>query len=298
MLVTLSRQRHFHTQFLIEMKFACDFRRTIRRAGPVFLLAAAAGALCAPILSAQCPGGDDPDALGCAVVPDTSAQSQLSPAQADPAEVNIEQSSSPSSPRADNSTAASAVGSQPEGSSHAEGGVKSLRSATPNVEPPQPRNEFQHFVAATTGLSLSIFGADLFTSVPATFGPLDHGPAPAEMMVGAGDVLRIRIWGQVNFSADLRVSREGEIYLPKVGAVHVAGLAFSDLAAHLRQAMDRVYRNYQLSVDMGEIHSIQIYVTGQARRPGSIRSARSVPSSMRCFPAAALPRPVPCVTSS
>jgi protein involved in polysaccharide export with SLBB domain len=88
------------------------------------------------------------------------------------------------------------------------------------------------------------------------------------MMVGAGDELRIRVWGQVNFSVDLRVSREGEIYLPKAGDVHVAGLAFSAVAAHLRQALERVYRNFELSVDMGEIHAIQVYVTGQARQPG------------------------------
>jgi protein involved in polysaccharide export with SLBB domain len=32
--------------------------------------------------------------------------------------------------------------------------------------------------------------------------------------------------------------------------------------------MERVYRNFEMSVDMGEIHSIQIYVTGLAHRPG------------------------------
>lgn len=88
------------------------------------------------------------------------------------------------------------------------------------------------------------------------------------MIVGAGDELRLRIWGQINFSANLRVSREGEIYIPKVGAVHVAGLAFSTVSSHLPSAMERVYRNFELSVDMGEIHSIQIYITGMARQPG------------------------------
>ncbi len=261
--VRLSRQKQFHTQFLLQMKIAFDFGSAARRAGLLLLIAAAACILLPPALYAQCPGGEDPDALGCAVVPETSAQTQGSPAQ-----VGIEQGSEPSSPRADNSTPASAVGSLPAGSSHAEGGAAGSRAAAPGAAPPQPRNEFQRFVAATTGQELPIFGAGLFTSIPASFGPLDHGPAPAEMVVGTGDVLRIRIWGQVNFSADLAVSREGEIYIPKVGAVHVAGLAFSDLSAHLRDALNRVYRNYELSVDMGEIQSIQIYVTGLARRPG------------------------------
>ena len=100
------------------------------------------------------------------------------------------------------------------------------------------------------------------------FGPIDHGPAPSELVIGPDDELRIRIWGQVNFSANLRVSREGEIYLPKVGAVHVAGMPFSAIPAHLRSVMERVYRNFELSVDVGDIHTIQIYVTGMARQPG------------------------------
>lgn len=172
------------------------------------------------------------------------------------------------SPRADDSGSASDAGSTPEGSSHSQSNTARPRAANTGTESVQPLSEFQRFISATTGQQLPIFGADLFTSVPASFGPLEHGPAPAEMIVGTDDVLRIRIWGQVNFSADLRVSREGDIYLPKVGAVHVSGITFSDLPGHLRQAMDRVYRNYELSVDMGEIHSIQIYVTGLARRPG------------------------------
>ena len=134
--------------------------------------------------------------------------------------------------------------------------------------PPEPPTEFQRFVAASTGHMLPIYGARLFAMRPASFGPLEQGPAPQDMVVGAGDELRIRIWGQINFSANLRVSREGEIYLPKAGAVHVAGLAFSSVAGHLRSALERVYRNFELSVDMGEIHSIQIYVTGYARQPG------------------------------
>jgi polysaccharide export outer membrane protein len=128
--------------------------------------------------------------------------------------------------------------------------------------------EFQRFVSATTGQALPIYGSSLFGAQPASFGPLEHAPAPSNLVVGAEDELRIRIWGQINFSANLRVSREGEIYLPKAGAVHVAGLPFSAVAGQLRQALDRVYRNYELSVDMGEIHSIQVYVAGQARRPG------------------------------
>jgi protein involved in polysaccharide export with SLBB domain len=133
---------------------------------------------------------------------------------------------------------------------------------------PEPLSEFQKFVASTTGQILPIYGANLFRQVPTTFAPLDMTPVPPDYVIGPGDELRIRIWGQVNFQANVRVDRSGEIYLPQVGPVHVAGMPFSALDEHLRSAVGRVYRNFDLTVDVGQIRSIQVYVAGEARRPG------------------------------
>lgn len=135
--------------------------------------------------------------------------------------------------------------------------------------PPEPPTEFQRFVAETTGLALPVYGAELFHNVPSTFSPSNLSPVTSDYVVGPDDELRVRIWGQVKYSGNLRVDRSGDIYLDGVGAVHVAGLPFSALDQHLRSALSRVYRNFDLSVDMGRIRSIQIYVAGQARRPGA-----------------------------
>ena len=148
---------------------------------------------------------------------------------------------------------------------------QSLRYPTqPTVLPPEPLTEFQKFVASTTGQILPIFGANLFRRVPSTFAPLDNAPVPPDYIIGPGDELRIRIWGQVNFQSNVRVDRSGEIYIPfpQVGPVHVAGMRYSELEAHLRDAIGRVYRNFELRADIGQIRAIQIYVAGQARRPG------------------------------
>ena len=153
----------------------------------------------------------------------------------------------------------SEIGGQPRG-----------RTSTENrALPPETLTEFQKFVAATTGQLLPIYGAKLFRNVPSTFAPNDISPVTSDYVIGPDDELRIRMWGQVNYSGNLRVDRSGEVYIPDVGAVHVAGLQFSALDQHLRSAIGRVYRNFDLSVDMGRIRSMQIYVTGQARRPGA-----------------------------
>jgi protein involved in polysaccharide export with SLBB domain len=144
---------------------------------------------------------------------------------------------------------------------------KAPRVEAPEL-PPEALTEFQTFVGSTTGQTLPIFGAQLFKTVPSTFAPLDQTPIPLDYRIGPGDELRIRTWGQISFQVNVRVDRSGEIFLPQVGPVHVANLPFADLDAHLREAIGRVYHNFELTVDVGQIRSIQVYVTGQARRPG------------------------------
>jgi protein involved in polysaccharide export with SLBB domain len=134
--------------------------------------------------------------------------------------------------------------------------------------PPEPPTEFQRFVTSTTGQNLPIYGASLFSRVPSTFAPLDMTPVPPDYVIGPGDELRIRAWGQVNFETNVRVDRLGEIFLPQVGPVHVAGMPFSALDAHLRGAVGRVYHNFDLTADVGQIRAVQVYVSGAARRPG------------------------------
>jgi protein involved in polysaccharide export with SLBB domain len=134
--------------------------------------------------------------------------------------------------------------------------------------PPEPLTEFQKFVASTTGQILPIFGANLFRRVPSTFAPVDMAPVPPDFVLGPGDELRIRVWGQLSFQANVRVDRSGEIYLPQVGPVHVASVPFSQLDGQLRSAIGRVYHNFDLTVDLGQIRSIQIYLAGEARTPG------------------------------
>ena len=142
------------------------------------------------------------------------------------------------------------------------------RTGQNTVLPPEPLTEFQRFVASTTGQVLPIYGASLFRTAPSTFAPLDMTPVPSDYVLGPDDELRIRVWGQVNFQSNVRVDRSGEIYLPQVGPVHVAGLKDSELDGHLRSAIGRVYRNFDLMADVGQIRAIQVYVSGQAQKPG------------------------------
>ncbi len=132
-----------------------------------------------------------------------------------------------------------------------------------------PLTEFQLLVATSTGRQLPIFGAAMFLQVPSTFAPVDDIPVTPDYVVGPGDELRLQIWGQINQQGSYVVDRTGAISIPQLGVVHVAGVRFSDLTEFLRRQFGRVYRNFDLNVNMGQLRSIQVFVVGQARQPGS-----------------------------
>jgi protein involved in polysaccharide export with SLBB domain len=178
------------------------------------------------------------------------------------------QSRAPQLPRYSPQPGSSQPGAQTGNYSDTEQLSRMGAQATPLPLPPEPLTEFQKFVASSTGQVLPIFGANLFRRVPSTFAPVDLAPVPPDFVVGPGDELRIRVWGQLSFQANVRVDRSGEIYLPQVGPVHVANVPFSGLDGQLRSAIGRVFRNFDLTVDLGQIRSIQVYLAGAARRPG------------------------------
>jgi len=131
------------------------------------------------------------------------------------------------------------------------------------------RNDFQNFVMQSTGRDLPIFGQNLFRSVPSTFAPVDNVPVTADYAVGPGDEIQIRAWGQIDVDVSAVVDREGAISVPKVGVINVAGVKASDLPAYLKTVFGRTFRNFQLTATLGRLRSIQVFVVGQAKRPGT-----------------------------
>jgi protein involved in polysaccharide export with SLBB domain len=137
------------------------------------------------------------------------------------------------------------------------------------IQAPLERIEFQDFVAESTGRDLPIFGSELFKNVPTTFAPVDNIPVTSDYAIGPGDEILVRAWGQLDIDYAALVDRTGTINIPKVGTINVAGIKYQDLQSHLKTAIGRVYRNFDLTVSLGQLRAIQVFVVGQARRPGS-----------------------------
>jgi len=140
------------------------------------------------------------------------------------------------------------------------------RSARPAAD---QRLEFQDFIAHALGRDLPAFGRDLFVDPPSTFAPLDQIAVPADYLIGPGDEIIVRAWGQLDIDYHAIVDRDGRVYIPKIGSITVSGLQYENLNGRIRKAVARTFKNFELSVSLGQLRSIQVFVVGQAKRPGS-----------------------------
>jgi protein involved in polysaccharide export with SLBB domain len=112
-------------------------------------------------------------------------------------------------------------------------------------------------------------GAELMIDPCPTEDP-DYNPlVPADYIVQAGDELLVTLWGSVD--ADLRpiVDRSGSISIPRVGTIMVAGVRYAELRDVIARRVGQVFKNFQLSVSLGQLRGVRIYVTGFVLRPGA-----------------------------
>jgi polysaccharide export outer membrane protein len=134
---------------------------------------------------------------------------------------------------------------------------------------PNRISEFQRFIASATGKKLRVFGQGFFRRVPATYAPLDRIPVPQDYIIGPGDELWVRAWGQVEIDYHAMVDRNGNLYVPRIGNIAVAGLRYGQLQPFVRAQIERVFKNFDLDVTVGRVRSVQVYVVGNAQRPGT-----------------------------
>ncbi len=134
--------------------------------------------------------------------------------------------------------------------------------------PADPPSQFQRFVQDATGKLLPHFGSQLFNA-PQNYVPDGGLPVPANYVLGPGDEIRLQVWGAVDFNATLVLDRNGQVLVPKVGVVPLSGVMVRDLEPVLRASLSKTFTNFSLNANLGRLRSIQIYVVGQARQPGT-----------------------------
>ncbi len=124
-------------------------------------------------------------------------------------------------------------------------------------------------IPSTVSTELSQFGYELFRTTVSTFAPVADVPVGPDYVIGPGDRFTVSLWGRFDLSYQAEVSRDGEISIPKLGALRVWGLTFSQLKEFLVKEFSHYYKDFQLNLTMDRLRTIQVFVVGEAVSPGT-----------------------------
>lgn len=120
-----------------------------------------------------------------------------------------------------------------------------------------------------TGIgNLAQFGYNFFRPDASGFAAQTDIPVGPDYVIGPGDRVVVTVWGSLDGTFELEVNRSGEVTLPKVGVVKVAGQRFEQLPSLFSSALSRNFRDFQLNVTMGKLRLIKVYVVGEVAAPG------------------------------
>ncbi|TAN52227.1 MAG: polysialic acid transporter [Methylococcaceae bacterium] len=111
-----------------------------------------------------------------------------------------------------------------------------------------------------------MFGAQLFNG---NFGGLTGGGFNPDYQVNVGDSVQLQMWGSFNYSGQAVVDPQGNIFVPNVGPVPVAGVPNAQLNRLVEDQVRRVYKaNVGVYVSLDISQPVKVFVTGYVRQPG------------------------------
>lgn len=124
--------------------------------------------------------------------------------------------------------------------------------------------------------SLVYFGYNIFNNNPfaneqALVGNIDPG-----YLIGPGDELRVYLWGEAEFQFEGKVDINGNLFIPNVGQVFVAGTSYEGLNVRMKEFLSKFYSGLKkdppkifLDVSLTKLRPIRIVVMGESKNPGS-----------------------------
>lgn len=110
------------------------------------------------------------------------------------------------------------------------------------------------------------FGSRLFTG---NFLHTRQDGLNPEYVVMPGDRVQVNTWGAVEMSTVLLVDAQGNIFLPNVGPIPIAGTKNAELTAKVKSGLGRIYaRNFEVYTNLLTAKPVAVFVTGGVKRPG------------------------------
>ena len=133
----------------------------------------------------------------------------------------------------------------------------------------QDPTKIQARATSPDSLKTELFGYNLFARGGTTNEIPQNLALPDDYKLGPGDNLIVNLWGRVEQEYNLTVDRQGAVFIPKIGEVAVWGLTLQQAERRLREKLGTGFTDFQMTLSLGKLKSIQVFVFGEVKFPGS-----------------------------
>jgi polysaccharide export outer membrane protein len=114
-------------------------------------------------------------------------------------------------------------------------------------------------------------------SIPQSVQTPSAASKTANYVVGPQDVLTVTVFNEPQFSGRFRVENDGQFTYPFLGRIQAGGTTVAEVASRLTTGLANGYlRNPQVSVDVEQFRSQNVFVMGEVRAPGRYTLTGSV----------------------
>ncbi|MDB3979044.1 SLBB domain-containing protein [Pseudomonadales bacterium] len=113
------------------------------------------------------------------------------------------------------------------------------------------------------------FGSQLFSEDLEAYAPLDEALAPSGYLLGPGDELTIQVFGKDPIETLVQVDRGGQITVPKIGSISLAGLTFEEAKRVIAQRVNTRVIGSDVVTSLGNLRQISIFLAGEVNAPGN-----------------------------
>ncbi|WP_305043730.1 SLBB domain-containing protein [Geoalkalibacter sp.] len=127
----------------------------------------------------------------------------------------------------------------------------------------------QDLRAPTVDRDLKQFGFRFFETENPAFLPDRLAPVGPDYVLGPGDTLEIHLWGAIDGRHEVTIDRNGVINVPRVGAITLWGQTLTQGRDSIRREISKYFSNFEMNVSLGALRSIQVFLVGEVRQPGT-----------------------------
>lgn len=131
-----------------------------------------------------------------------------------------------------------------------------------------PPSRIEALYSERAGRPLTQFGYDIL-GVPTAVNAAQLGGIQDDYVLGVGDELIIDLRGQDNVTYRQRINRDGQIVIPRLAPIPLAGRSFAEARGDLERRITESYVSTNVFVSVGQIRQISVLVTGEVRAPGT-----------------------------